>query len=200
MNTTAPQRNQPVSSLNKPIFTADPDERLPDDATDPCSPHPLYPPLSNEEKTQAKDMAISYFTQHADRKLYQYAFIRKEGHEAVQSMPGNQIQVSVHRMRNGVPINGAGLRFIVDRDTWALNQVVDSLELFDMKVSGDDPFLEPTVSIEEAWDKLKNKVKVQLSYRLDTDSSTHQPIARLVHTIDCDWVCNAVTGELTKLK
>ncbi|MCR8644778.1 hypothetical protein NV379_19170 [Paenibacillus sp. N1-5-1-14] len=206
MDASLTLEHQPIVNLKKPIFTTDSYNalKLPDHTTnaDPYAPHPFYPLLTDDEVERAKDIAVSCLRQSsADKTQYQYAFINKLGHPPIQSMLGNQIQVTIHRMLHGVGIGGAGIRFIIDRESWALNNTIDALKMFNTDLSNDDNdlFLKPTVSIEEAWSKLQDKVEIRLRYKLETDSETQTSNLRLVYILDSDWVCNAITVELTQL-
>ncbi|WP_141334739.1 hypothetical protein [Paenibacillus sp. tmac-D7] len=202
---TKPQRRQPVKFVRKPIFSADQYEalRVSDHVTevDPCAPHPFFPVLSDEEVIKAKDIAVSYLQQHMSEETCQYAFIRKEGHEVARSMQGNRLQVEIQRLYNGIPVIGGAVRLFIDRDSWELNHVMDGLEFWKMAAKSNVlAYKEPRIAMEEAWSKLKGKVELNLHYRLEEGVPANETKrAILVYTLDCDWICNAVTGEVTKL-
>ncbi len=204
MSAATPQRNQEITLAKRPIFTEPLFEslKIDDEMTDidPLSPHPFFPELSEEEKTKAQDIAVSYLKRYVAGEPYQYAFIRKEGQDVTEGK-WNIIEVHIHRTLYGIPIIGGGIRMFIDRDDWQLVQVMDAMKLWSSSGRGNTaPFRKPVVTIGEAWEKLKERILLRLSYKLVPDfPAKGANIAVPVYTADCGWICNAVTGELVKL-
>ncbi|MBT2287870.1 hypothetical protein J7E73_01755 [Paenibacillus albidus] len=204
MKTARPQRNQPIRILHQPIFTADYNVlRLEEGVTeaDPYAPHVFFNPISDDDVAKAKDIAVSYLKQYQDGNVVEFAFFRKEGREVVESMRGNQVVVEIQRMVHGIPVMGAGIRLVIDHTSWEVKNVVDTFIFKNQGTKLDlKQLLAPVITADSAWEQLKDKPMLKLQYRFaPAPSPLGTKRAVLTYALDCDWICDASTGELTRL-
>lgn len=205
LSTIEPKQSETITVLRVPIFTADYSSlKLKEGVceADPYAPHPFFTTVTEEEISRAKDIAVSYLKTHHLAEPCQFAFIRKPGREVVESMRGNQIVVEIHRVVDGVPVAGAGIRLVIDHATWNVKNVVDALE-FTKAVYGLEicDLQTATVSSSTAWTQMKDKLKLQLQYHFDREVPVTAAAKKaiLTYTLDCDWICDACTGEMIRL-
>ncbi|WP_282936823.1 hypothetical protein [Paenibacillus sp. RC67] len=212
LDTSLPQRNQTIHIVRKPVFSEAQYEvlKLDDQVTDVdlTEPHPFYPVITEEEITKAQDIAVSYLKESVSEEPWQFAFIHRANGQIVESMQGNQIKVEIQRFLHGIPIMGGKIGLFIDRDTWNVTHVMDALKLFQARRGDKEKertknlgCCEPQIVAETAWEQLYPHVQLTLTYRFkDRHSPDERRNALLVYTLlDCDWICDAVTGELTQL-
>ncbi|ASA21782.1 hypothetical protein [Paenibacillus donghaensis] len=200
------QRNLPRLEVErKPIFAADHYDvlRLADGMTevDLSAPHPFRAELTQLEKERAKRIAAAYVSQLPEQKDCCYAFVSREGQKVVSGMQGDQIMVEVQRLIHQIPLSGGGIKLVLDHNTWKVNNVMDKSEwlgyLLEEKQSPLGSLQKPVIAREQAWEQLEGRLKLKLHYMMEDDNGPHHAReARLVYTLDCDWLCNAVTGEI----
>lgn len=213
LETTLPQRNQTIRIVRKPVFSEAQYDvlRLDEQVTDVDldAPHPFYPVLTEEEITKAQDITVSYLKESAADEPWQFAFIHKADGQIVESMQGNQIKVEIQRFLHGIPIMGGKIGLFIDRDTWNVTHVMDALKLFQARRADTEKehnnrlgCCEPQIIAETAWEQLHPHIQLTLTYRFeDNQLPGERKRALLVYSlIDCDWICDAVTGELIQLK
>lgn len=204
LSATEPQLNQAITVLREPIFDADYDSlKLGEgvDEADPYAPHAFFNTITKEEVQRAKDIAVSYLKTHHDAEPCQFAFIQRPGRDVVENMRGNQVVVEIHRVVNDIPVAGAVIRLVIDHHTWNVKNVVDTLG-FTKTVN--DPDLSglqaASFSRADAWEQLKEKIKLKLQYRFEEDGhGTAVKRAILTYVLDCGWLCDACTGELLEM-
>lgn len=201
LSTTMPQRNEQISVLHQPIFDADYDSLKLENGVseaDPYAPHPFFTTVTEEDILKSKDIAVSYLKTHHNTEPCQFAFIRRPGHDVVKSMQGNQIVVEIHRVVNDISVIGAGIRLVIDHNTWKVKNVVDALE-FTMAVNELelDELQKSLISSSTAWEHMKEKINLKLQYLFERDvTETAGRKAILTYVLESKWICDACTGEI----
>ncbi|WP_028547988.1 YcdB/YcdC domain-containing protein [Paenibacillus sp. UNC451MF] len=212
LDSPLPQRNQNVRIVRKPVFSEAHYDvlKLDEHVTDInlTAPHPFYPELTEEDIVKAQDIAASYLKETALEEPWQFAFIHNADGQTAEAMQGNQIKIEIHRYLHGIPVMGGKIGLFIDRDTWNVTHVMDALKLFqerraEAKKEPDKALgcCEPQVTAETAWKELYPHIQLTLTYRFEDHFSVgERRKALLVYTLlDCDWICDAVTGELIEL-
>jgi hypothetical protein len=198
----------PIEVLKAPIFSEkDFDElNISSDLMDPAmlKEHPHARSAKPEESQWAMDLASSYVRRNVKDELpFEYAFMRREGQEAVERMPGNQLRVDVQRLLYGIPVVGGRIRLALDRNRRVINHSIDGLEMIQLLKESDRFALQPPrISIEEAWEAMHDKLDVQCIYRWESvnfmgqEESPTVYRAVPVYSLDSHCMLNAVTGHL----
>ncbi|UQZ37082.1 hypothetical protein C2I18_28220 [Paenibacillus sp. PK3_47] len=204
LSTTEPQRNEKITVLRVPIFDADYDSLKLEDGVqeaEPYAPHSFFTLITEEEKLRARDIAVSYLKTHHAADPCKFAFIGRPGRDVVESMRGNQVVVEIQRVVNDIPITGAGIRLVIDHHTWEVKNVVDTLDFIREAKGLDMSKLQAATFLPAiAWEQMKDKLEFKLQYYFDENRpETAGKRAILTYALDCDWLCDACTGELLKM-
>lgn len=166
---------------------------------DLTNPHPFKGELTQGEKKQAIDIAITCLKEQYPDESGSFALVKRSDKPMVESEFGN-IVVRFHRVINGIPSLENVVQIWVDRSKEKVLMEQDPQELWDEKVVNDVDNVTP---VETAWLKLKDKIALPLGYRLHSyDLQSESPLKRLAtleYKLQCDWMCDAITNQVLNI-
>lgn len=119
----------------------------------------------------------------------------------VESEFGNFV-VRFHRLINGIPSLGNVVQIWIDSIKGKVLMVHDAQEMREIRGVKEVHSSQELISAETAWLQLKDKVTLQLGYRLHPynlrSESPLKRLATLEYELQCDWMCDAVTSKVFK--
>ena len=204
----AQQRNvkeKKIKALSKPLISNKLFESLTleDEITevDLSEPHPFRAEITEEEKKRVVEIAATCLQEQYPEESGHFALVERSDKPMVESEFSN-IVVRFHRLINGIPSLGNVVQIWIDRKKGKVLRVHDAQEMWEIKDANEVHSSRELISAETAWLQLKDKITLQLGYRLHPynlrSESPLKRLATLEYELQCDWMCDAVTSKVFK--
>lgn len=168
---------------------------------DLSEPHPFGAEITEEEKKRVAEIAVTCLQEQYPEESGHFALVERSDKPMVEAEFGNFV-VRFHRLINGIPSLGNVVQIWIDRIKGKVLMVHDAQEMREIRGVKEVHSSQELISAETAWLQLKDKVTLQLGYRLHPynlrSESPLKRLATLEYELQCDWMCDAVTSKVFK--
>lgn len=154
-------------------------------------------PLDRDELRRARSAVLDYLLRSAKPRVYRWAFLAGKQRSSFRAASGGFAHVRVYRLVNGLPVLGACLDLYVERRSGKLAAASDELHFRRLRPERFAETLhKPKLAEHEAWDKLKDHIRVLPYYVLTGGNANGIQQASRVWIEESEFVCDASSGRL----
>ncbi|WP_037288533.1 hypothetical protein [Saccharibacillus sacchari] len=156
-------------------------------------------PLDRDELRRARSAVLDYLLRSTKPRAYRWAFLAGRQLSSFRAASGGFAHVRVYRLVNGLPVLGACLDLYVERRSGKLAAASDELHFRRLRPERfAEALYKPRLSENEAWEKLKEHIRVLPYYVCQGRDSNGVEQASLVWIEESEFVCDASSGRLLR--